>query len=132
MTIPVGVRHRFGRDLATANVHGDGVPDLLVGRGVQSGAATTAAELFLDVGPHGGEPDGALSYAFRTAPQWLSVTVASASDVDGDGRDEILIGLPGRNEAYLINAADLILLDRDDGRGDGIVDLERISGRQRR
>ena len=74
------------------------------------------------------------SYQFRTNAteiQWDSVTVATAGDTDADGLEDFLIGLPGHNDAYLINAADLTHLDANDGITDGLIHLATIAAKER-
>ena len=77
------------------------------------------------------------SYTFiGGAPGDLSGTsVSSAGDVDGDGRDDLIIGAryadgggTSSGETYLILAADLAAADAEDGITDGNIDLGRVGG----
>ena len=120
--------------LATPDVDGDGRADTLVGRDSRNGA-TIVAELFL--GAKFDQATGKVpsSYRFLASPNpgthSRPVAVATAGDIDKDGLEDFLIGVPGRNEAYLIIAADLPLLDADDGVEDGTIHLSNIAGAQR-
>ena len=67
-------------------------------------------------------------YAFHVdvdSPSYL--TAARAGDVDGDGREDFLLGAASRESsaAYLVVAADLEVLDALDG-ADGEIDLSRV------
>ena len=68
----------------------------------------------------------------------VGTSVSSAGDVDGDGRDDLIIGAPraddgnaatdNRGETYLILAADLAAADAADGTTDGVIDLGLVAG----
>ena len=120
--------------LATLDVDGDGRSDVLMGKD-RSGRPEVVAELFLGTAftDEDTEPVPS-SYQFRTSAteiQWDTVTVATAGDTDADGLEDFLIGLPGHNDAYLINAADLDLLDANDGITDGLIHLSTVAGEER-
>jgi hypothetical protein len=101
------------------DVDGDGKSDILIGMPGQDagGAAYLITSTALQTGP--GTVDlGALpatdGYVTFTAPEAGAQTgfaVSLASDVDGDGFDDILIGTPGRDGgaggAYLVTSAHL-------------------------
>ena len=59
--------------------------------------------------------------------------MSSAGDVDGDGRDDLIIGqapMAGgecSGESYLITAADLAAADAADGTADGVIDLDNVT-----
>ena len=121
--------------LATVDVDGDGRADVLMGKDQSHRPEGLVAELFLgaDFAAQGTE-DVSSSYQFRihgSAHDWGHVTVATAGDVDADGLEDFLIGLPTYNEAYLINAADLDLLDANDGIKDGLIHLSTVAGEER-
>lgn len=67
------------------------------------------------------------------APQFGKCT--SAGDIDGDGFDEFLISVTFAGlfppKAYVMSFADLSVLDNMDGEADRILDLDRITGRER-
>ena len=73
----------------------------------------------------------AAGYAFYVeAHDVWKFEAAAAGDVDGDGREDILLGLEGR-AAYLIMSADLEHLDAADGRRDGVIHLSSVAGSRR-
>ena len=59
--------------------------------------------------------------------------MSSAGDVDGDGRDDLIIGrltpMAGGEfwRGYLITAADLAAADAADGTADGVIDLDNVA-----
>ena len=65
-------------------------------------------------------------------------SVAAAGDIDGDGKDEVLIGAPGHDAAgnlwnagavYVVSPTGLTAADAADGETDGVVNLGNIAAR---
>ena len=78
------------------------------------------------------------SYTFRGigASDFSGVSVSSAGDVDGDGRDDFIIGArsadvnsaSGAGQIYLISGADLAALDIANGNpADGVIELADVA-----
>lgn len=92
---------RFGTDAAAAgDVNGDNCDDFVVGQGGWDGAQPEIGRMYLYLGVgYGCWGDGQLLVADRI---WfgpgigagLGAAVDSAGDLDGDGRSEMLVGMP--------------------------------------
>jgi len=77
-------------------------------------------------------------YAFHVdVDDRVSLSVSGAGDVDGDGREDFMLGMTthsdNENESnpdsvYLIVSADLKWLDAADGSQDGIIQLSNVAG----
>ncbi|MCY4040854.1 MAG: hypothetical protein OXF72_06305 [Gammaproteobacteria bacterium] len=77
-------------------------------------------------------------YAFHVdVDDWVSLSVSGAGDVDGDGREDFMLGMTthsdNENESnpdsvYLIVSADLKWLDAADGSQDRIIQLSNVAG----
>ena len=75
---------------------GDGTPDLLLGSAYREGAAgTKAGAAYVDFGPFSGTVaavDAGLTVEGPASGDQAGWSVSWASDMDGDGRDEVLVG----------------------------------------
>jgi hypothetical protein len=87
----------FGYSVAAAgDVNGDGFSDVLIGAfgyGRDPGGQGRAL-LYLG-SPHGLQPNPAWTVAGDQASANLGISLSTAGDLDGDGRDDVLIGSPG-------------------------------------
>ncbi len=97
-------RSGFGTRLSeVGDVDGDGVPDLAATssslQGLADGTPVELVEVFS--GARGG-----LLFSYRGTPGLLSrMSISGTTDVDGDGDDELLVGLPGEDAAIVFRLA---------------------------
>ena len=81
-------------------------------------------------------------YAFHVdSDEWKQLSVARAGDVDGDGREDFMLGVASSSwsdipdtdkssSVYLIVSADLNFLDTLDDREDGKIQLSNVAGQR--
>ncbi len=101
---------KFGWALSSGNMNNDGFSDLVMGTdGYSVGIyATGKVYVFNGAITMDGIPDAGFSLE-RTADDFLGFAVSSNEDLNNDGYNEILVGMPG-NDDYAEDAGGVILL----------------------
>ena len=95
----------FGTAVAAAGrMRGGAFADLAVGAPFNSDAAVWAGKAYLYLGGAAPDTTPARAYAGAHAGDLLGQSVAGAGDLDGDGRDDLVIGAPGAEVGALIDA----------------------------
>ena len=138
---------RVGGGLALLDANGDGVGDLLTGAAYQDDGGTDAGMVYLMYGPL--TADLSVSAADATfqgtgSSLQLGTDLSSAGDVDGDGTEDLLLGLPTEDSstgaaylflgpvtgAYNLSSADLALTGEaaSDSAGDALSALGDMDG----
>ena len=87
------------------DLDGDGRLDLAVGARLDDAGATDAGALYLVLAPGSGSLDldaADLRVQGSDVDQALGSALAAPGDVDGDGLDELLLGVPGADQAWLL------------------------------
>ncbi|MEO0650646.1 MAG: integrin alpha [Planctomycetota bacterium] len=114
---------RMGTSLARVDdLNGDALPDLAVGVPFADGAGFNRGALEMRSGR-----DGALLWrAFGAADgDRLGERVARAGDVDGDGEDDVIVGLPGSDASGPDSGAAWVLSGRD---GSQLLEVPGFAG----
>ena len=117
----------YGRAVAAADIDGDGLDDLLIGApaaGQVGGGTSTEGRVYVFLGSALTGPGLPSTFAASDAHVTLlgeaafdaaGTSIANAGDIDGDGRDDLVIGAPGHDGAgqnagrvYLVGGAALL------------------------
>ncbi len=108
----------FGFDVASAgDVDGDGFADVVAGAPFYEIGATTSGAAFVFLGGSAGIADGGSRSAAATlagpqAGSTLGTSVAGAGDVNGDGFDDVVVGVEGYDAGQTNEGAAFVYLLR--------------------
>lgn len=116
------------------DVNGDGLADLLVGSptALNEASVEEAGEVFLLLGATDPDGEATLSDVARAllyggqGGELAGAALSTAGDVDGDGRDDLLIGAPGATGAGRVGDGEALVVAGD---ASGTVALDDSSGR---
>ena len=86
---------RFGQAVAAADVNGDGFDDVIVGEPGYSGALVEQGRVLVYLGSiTGPSSTPAWVHPGPQARAHFGATLANAGDLNGDGREDVVIGMP--------------------------------------
>jgi hypothetical protein len=108
------------------DVDGDGITDLLVGAPTASYRGNDAGAAYLLLGPisSGSLSSAQRRFAGETIEDQAATRIAAGGDVDGDGKDDLLIGAPYAERAS--QGAAYLILDAADGASIGLENADLI------
>ncbi|MCB9688702.1 MAG: FG-GAP repeat protein [Alphaproteobacteria bacterium] len=116
----------YGSAVATAgDVNGDGYDDLVVAAETYTNGEGSEGAFYVYLGSSRGIVENPLLTGESDQVQAHMTTVASAGDVDGDGTDEVLIGVHRYDDGQTDEGAVFLYEGAylPDGDGDGVVDV---------
>ena len=109
---------RAGDEVAAAgDINGDGLADLLIGAPTSSSGATEAGAAYLAMAPFDGEVDlndVHAKFVGRIEKDDAGAAIAGVGDVDGDGRDDFMVGAAGMDDVHPNAGGGYLVLDDDD------------------
>jgi len=116
----------FGEALSAGDFDGDGFDDLLIGSPGEDGAANATGSVLLAIGSAQGLV-GAASYdnAFSPSDGDRFGEAVLMADIDGDGRDELVVGKPEADRGGSTQTGLIWILDGAPGGGTVSYELHR-------
>jgi hypothetical protein len=95
---------RFGSVVGTAgDVNGDGYADLIVGASLNDAGGVSAGRAYVFRAGPGIDAVADLTVTGASTGHQLGFAVGTAGDVNGDGKDDVIVGAPGAGQAYVIS-----------------------------
>lgn len=98
----------FGNSVASAgDVNGDGLDDVVIGAIYNDDGGSNAGKVYVYYGNSSpinfNEPD--VFYNGRNTNDWFGYSVAGGGDMNGDGRSDLIIGVPHYSKYYSLGGA---------------------------
>ncbi|MDZ7692860.1 MAG: FG-GAP repeat protein [Balneolaceae bacterium] len=133
-----------GTALASGDINGDGIDDLVIGAPEALGSSNDTGEVYVIFGRQNesfgadlfaSSLNGSNGYEIRGVNDGdYTGRSVTTGDIDGDGQDDLIIGassadvgtVSSAGKTYVIYAASLSVLDAEDG-ADGIISLSNFS-----
>ncbi len=92
--------HKFGHALTSGDVNNDSHADLIMGTDGYSVGGSATGKIYVYFGGVGADDSADFEYSLeRAQSDYLGFAVASGADIDADGIDDILAGMPGNDDA---------------------------------
>jgi len=105
---------QLGASVASAgDVNADGYPDVIIGAPFHDGAGVDAGMVMVCAGPSG---DVLHTILGQSAGERFGTSVAGIGDMDGDGKDDVLIGAPYADKGFGVDTGEMRMY-----RGDGTM-----------